>query len=59
VVVKKWKAVFDEAIELVQAQLESRHLGKVVRAKVIRVHESDQHAERFLVRHLDVSRASV
>lgn len=44
--------LLDEPVKLEQAQLEPGHVGRVVRAQVVRLHQAHEHAERFFVRHL-------
>lgn len=50
--------LLDKAVELEEAQLETGHVGRVVRAEVVGFHEPDEDAEGFFVGHLQAGLAS-
>jgi hypothetical protein len=40
---------------LEKPQLQTGHIGEEMRTKIVRVHQTHKHAERFLVGHLSIS----
>lgn len=50
--IKPRKELFDQSIELEEAELEAGHVGRVVRTKVVGLHEAHEDAKSFFVGHL-------
>lgn len=52
------RKLLDEAVELEEAELQAGHVGRVVRAQVVGLHEAHEDREGLLVRHLRAVGAS-
>lgn len=46
------RELLDEAVELEEAELQAGHVGRVVRAQVVGLHEAHEDRESLLVGHL-------